>query len=278
VTRSRSRRAAAWPVEPVEFLRSLVPLGLLAVAAIFPLVRLPVLVLLVGGTAVALGRDAPVRWSWAATIPVATSLAWGVLPVPTAAPGGLDCADPTSPVALWRVAEAAVVLAILGLLARRLRAPRSTLGLRWPRRDVVRLSVIGFAIVGPLGLVIGPLLAGPFFGRIDYDPTDVAALVPALLFAVANGSMEELAYRGALLGWSGRVIGVWPAVVGQAVVFGLAHAGGDVVGNGVPLVLALGAGGFLAGAITVRTHSLLFALAIHIGLDIPLYYGLACST
>ena len=43
-------------------------------------------------------------------------------------------------------------------------------------------------------------------------------------------------------------------------------------------MVALGAGGVLAGAITVRTRSLLFPLAIHIGLDIPLYYGLACSS
>ena len=47
--------------------------------------------------------------------------------------------------------------------------------------------------------------------------------------------MEELAYRGALLGWSARVIGVPAAVVGQAVVFGLAHSGADVTGS--PLLL-----------------------------------------
>jgi membrane protease YdiL (CAAX protease family) len=73
-------------------------------------------------------------------------------------------------------------------------------------------------------------------------------------------------------------VGVWPAVVGQGIVFGLAHSGGDVLGNALPLMLALGAGGVVAGAITVRTRSLLFPLAIHIGLDIPLYYGLACAS
>ena len=278
VTRSRARTPAAGPIEPVEFLRSLVPLGLLGVAAFVPILRLPVLLLLIGGTAVAIGRDAPVRWAWAATVPVATSLAWGVLLVPQARPGGLDCTDPLSPITVFRVAEAVVVLIVLATFAWWLNAPRSSLALRWPRPDVVRLSAIGFLIVGPVGLVVGPILARPFFGPIDYDATRLAALVPALLFAVANGTMEEVAYRGALLGWSGRVVGVWPAVVGQGIVFGLAHSGGDVLGNGLPLMVVLGAGGVLAGAITVRTRSLLFPLAIHIGLDIPLYYGLACSS
>ena len=126
------------------------------------------------------------------------------------------------------------------MLASTLHATRSSLGLRRPARDVVRWSIIGFVVVGPLALVLGPILARPFFGEISYDVTVVGAIAPALVFAVANGTMEELAYRGALLGWSARVIGVWPAVVGQAVVFGLAHSGSDVVGNGVPLMLALG--------------------------------------
>jgi len=125
---------------------------------------------------------------------------------------------------------------------------------------------------------LGPILARPFFGEISYDVTVVGAIAPALVFAVANGTMEELAYRGALLGWSARVIGVWPAVVGQAVVFGLAHSGSDVVGNGVPLMLALGFGGLVAGIITVRTRSILLPLAIHIGLDIPIYYAFACAS
>ena len=279
MTRTGRRRAFAadWPTDPAQFARSIVPLGLLALAAIVPIARLPVLLVLIGGTAVAIARDAPVRWAWAGTVPIAVSLMWGALPAPVAAADGSDCADPTSPVAMWRVGEAALVLGSLGVLARVLGAPPSSLSLHWPRRDVVRLSVLGFVIVGPLALVVGPILARPFFGSIDYDTLNLGALLPALLFAIANGSMEELAYRGALQGWSARVVGVWPAVLGQAVVFGLAHSGADVLANGLVLMVALGAGGFIAGAITVRTRSVLFPLAIHIGLDIPIYYAFACA-
>jgi membrane protease YdiL (CAAX protease family) len=90
--------------------------------------------------------------------------------------------------------------------------------------------------------------------------------------------MEEVAYRGALLGWSAKVVGVWPAVVGQAVVFGLAHSGSDVASNGLPLVLALGTGGLIAGIITVRTRSILLPVALHIGFDIPIYFAFACAS
>jgi membrane protease YdiL (CAAX protease family) len=269
--------ARALPADWREFARSIVPLGLLALAAAVPVLRLPVLIALVAGTSVAIARHVPVRWTWAAGIPVAISLAWGVWPEPPIAIDGSDCANVFSPIALWRAAEAIVVLAALGVLAATMHARRSTLGLRRPSRSVVRWSILGFVVVGPLAFIVGPLLARPFFGQIEYGGAIVGALLPALLFAVANGTMEELAYRGALLGWSAKVIGVWPAVVGQAVVFGLAHSGSDVVSNGLPLVLALGAGGLLAGIITVRTRSILLPVALHIGFDIPIYYAFACA-
>jgi membrane protease YdiL (CAAX protease family) len=272
------RRLGALPTDWRDFGRSIVPLALLALAAAFPLLRLPVAVALVAGTAVGIARDAPVRWAWAAGVPVAISLAWGAFAAPQAAADGSDCASLTSPVALWRAAEAVVVPATLVVLARVLGAPRSSLFLHWPARAVVRWSVAGFLVAGPLALVLGPFVARPFFGDVGYDVTVIGAIVPALVFAIANGSMEELAYRGALLGWSARVMGVAPAVVGQAIVFGLAHSGSDVVGNGVPLMLALGAGGLIAGVIAVRTRSLLLPIAIHIGLDIPIYYAFACAT
>ena len=100
--------------------------------------------------------------------------------------------------------------------------------------------------------------------------------MPAAIFAVSNGVMEEVIYRGALMSWSGRVMGIGPALIGQAVVFGLAHSGTDVVGFQVPLMLAMGLGGLLAGLVTIRTRSLLIPIAVHVGLDIPIYFAFAC--
>ena len=169
------------------------------------------------------------------------------------------------------------MLAALTALAVVLRASPGSLSLRWPARRWVSWAVAGFLVSGPVALLAGPYLARPFFGDVGYELV-AGAIVPALVFAVANGIMEELIYRGALLGWSARVMGLGPAVVGQAVVFGLAHSGSDVIGLQVPLMLALGVGGLLAGVIAVRTRSLLIPIAVHIGLDIPIYFAFACGT
>jgi len=271
------RRLGALPTDWRDFGRSLVPLALLALAAAIPPLRIPILLALAAGTAVAIARGAPVRWAWAAALPLAVSLTWGTWPVPIAAPDGSDCANLLSPVSNWRALEAIIVLATLGGLTFALGATRTSLSLRRPSRMVVRWSIAGFLVTGPVALVIGPILAKPFFGDVGYDVTVVGAILPALVFAVANGTMEELIYRGALLGWSARVMGVAPALVGQAVVFGVAHSGSDVTGPGLPLMVAMGAGGLIAGVIAIRTRSLLLPIAIHVGFDIPIYYAFACA-
>ena len=120
------------PADPADFLRSVVLLALLAVAAAFPAARIAILVVLALGALVAIGRHAPVRWTWAAAVPVAVSLAWGTWPAPTGAADGSDCATPLSNVALWRVGEAVVVLGVLAAIALTMRASRGSLSLRWP--------------------------------------------------------------------------------------------------------------------------------------------------
>jgi membrane protease YdiL (CAAX protease family) len=41
-------------------------------------------------------------------------------------------------------------------------------------------------------------------------------------------------------------------------------------------MLAVGAGGLLAGIVVRRTGSLWLPIVVHIGLDVPLYYAAAC--
>jgi membrane protease YdiL (CAAX protease family) len=270
------------PADLADTARSGVPIGLLILAAAVPVARPFVLVALVAGVAVAIRRGAPVRWAWAAPIPVAVNLCWGLLAAPLADPLGGDCTDLGSPPAIWRATEAALALGSLALLAYVLRARRSDLGLRWPVRAVVRIAAVGALVLGPIGLLVGAWLARPFFGEFELDLSRPGFLVPAVVFALANGVMEELSYRGALLGWTSRatrtsrVTGTWLAVIGQAIVFGLAHGGADVGGSPVVLMFALGAGGFVAGVITLRTRSLLVPIAWHVALDLPLYVYLAC--
>ena len=270
----RTRRPL--PTDVADAARSAVPIGLLILAAAVPVARPIVLVALVAGFIVASRRNAPVRWSWAAAIPVAVGLCWGLLAAPTADLLGADCTRLDSPPAAWRALEAGIVLASLAVLAFVLGARPADLGLRWPARPVVRAALAGAVVLGPIGLLAGPALARPFFGAIDLDLGRPAFLLPALVFAVANGVTEELAYRGALLGWTSRITGTWLALLGQAVVFGVAHGGADVGGSPVLLMLALGGGGFVAGLIALRTRSLLVPIAWHVALDLPLYAYLAC--
>lgn len=269
---------ALLPRDPAASARALLPIVLLVLAAGVREVRILVLVAAVAGTLVAVRRDAPVRWAWAATVPVALSLSWGLIVPPAADPFGADCPSLVSPPALWRVAEAFLVLGAVLVLARTLHAPAASMWWRRPSRMVVRLSVAGFVILGPLGLLLGPILARPFFGAFGLDLSDPMALVPATIFAISNGVMEEVAYRGVLMGWSARIVGLAPALVLQSVVFGFAHSGPDFVGSPWPVIAALAVGGLIAGLITIRTRSLLLPIAVHVALDLPLYVYLACRT
>ena len=265
------------PTDWADLARTLVPVAILALGALVRETRPLALAALVAGTAVAMRRDAPVRWSWAATVPIAVSLTWGLLPSPDHSALAADCASPTSPVAMWRLAEAALVLGAAAVLALALRASRDSIWLRRPRRSVAWLSIAAFLVAGPVSLLLGALLARPFFGSFELDLSQPGALVPALVFALSNGIMEEVAYRGVLMGWLARVTGLWPAVLAQGVVFGLAHGGPDFVGSPLPVIAAMMVGGIVAGIITVRTRSLAFVIAVHVGFDIALYYGLACQ-
>ncbi len=269
---------AVLPRDPAGAARALLPIVLVLLAAGIRETRLAVVVALVAGTLVAIQRRAPVRWAWAGPVPVAASLAFGLIPPLNADPTGLDCASITSPPAIWRLLEAILVLGVLGSLAILLRAPAASLWLRRPSSRAIVISLVGFGLFGILGLAVGPALARPFFGAFGLDTSDPLTLLPALLFALANGIMEEVAYRGALMGWSARVIGLVPAVVLQAIVFGLAHGGPDIIAGALPLTAALALGGLLAGIVAIRTRSLLLPIAIHVALDLPLYVYLACRT
>ena len=209
-TRARGRCRADWR----EMARSIVPLGLLALGAALPLLRLPVLVALVAGTSRWRSRrDAPGPLGVGGRRSRSrSSLCWSAPAGPAVAPSTAPTARasrrrrrsgapprPSSCSARWRcwpgrsgppVRSRRPAAADAGALGRAL------VGRRVPGRRAGRRSSLG------------PILARPFFGEISYDVTVVGAIAPALVFAVANGTMEELAYRGALLGWSAKVIGV----------------------------------------------------------------------
>jgi membrane protease YdiL (CAAX protease family) len=255
--------------------------GVVAASAVVRPLRWPVLLALGAGVSLAAARghrDAPVVWLAAALLPVQSRLAYETV-APSISPTLEHCDDPVSPLALARVAEAAIVLGTLGasvaLLGRR---SVDALGLRLPSRRVVALSIVGPLVLVPLALVVGPLLTGPFFGPIGIDLSRPLAILPAVVLAIANATMEEAVFRGAVQGWGARSFGANGALLVQALLFGVTHIGPDFR-SGLAMLPVLGAvtvGGLLAGIIVRRTGSLMFPIAIHAALDVPLYYAFAC--
>jgi len=265
---SDGERSAHW-------FAALAPVALLVLAALIPVLRLPfVAVLGIGWVLAQLmsPRHAP---PWAATLPVAAILAWASVYGRDVPLGAAGCSDPLSRIALSRVGEAAAVLGVVAVLAVLLRVRPADIGLRGADHGILAAAV-GLAVLTALaGLVIGPLLAAPFFGEVSFA-MPVAAVVPALIFGVTNGVMEEVAYRGWLQSHLRPFVGVAGAIVLQGLVFGIAHAGPEVTGPLVLHVAQMSAAGIVAGVIAQR-FGLLPVIAVHIGADVALYFGLGCS-
>jgi membrane protease YdiL (CAAX protease family) len=260
--------------------RSSATLGVLVVAALcaaalVPMLRSPLLVLLLVAVLVA-PRGAAWRWAVAAALPVALILAWGGLLGERLVPDHVICADPLSPKAWERALEALLVVGLIVLLARSLGTGLGSLGLGRPSRRELALGLVAVVLIPIPALYIGAILAEPFFGNIDLDLSNPLAIIPALTLAIANGTMEELAYRGALMSWLTRAAGPAVGLIGQAAIFGLAHTGSDFTGPELPVVLAIAAAGLFAGLIVRRTRSLWFVIVVHIAFDVPLYYAAAC--
>ena len=258
---------------------------LLVAAAAVESLRVPVLALLLAAFLAAglLARrpcaEGPARHllAYGGCLVVALNLAWGGVPLSAIIGTVATCADRLAPFAALRVVGALLVLATLWLVIHLVHASPADIGLRWPSREWLVLSVVAVALVGAGAALLGPRLAEPFFGPISPPTASLGALVPAILFALANATMEEVAYRGALLRWLTPAAGVVNALALQAFVFGLAHGvGTDFIGSPLPIMAATAAAGLVLGALALRTRSLLLPITIHLALDIPVFYGKVC--
>jgi membrane protease YdiL (CAAX protease family) len=250
-------------------------LAVIVSSAIVPPLR-PVAALVLGIGCVALWRSArPEAIAWAAVLPVALGLALPWILGPDAPLGDPACTNPVSIIVLRRIVLAGVVLGAVAALAVAHGSRIAELGLGRPSRPEAAIAAAGCVALVVGGLVIGPAIAAPFFGQLAF-PVPVAALLPAIVFGVVNGVTEEVAYRGAMQGWLGRLAPVWVAIGFQGLVFGMIHAGPEVV-TLLPVHIALLAtAGIAAGVVRWRTGTLWIPAAIHVGADVALYVGLAC--
>lgn len=251
------------------------PVAVVILAAFVPELRIPAALAASAGWGVLRARRHPAAIAWAAVLPVVVVLTWPILLGPDTPLGEAGCTDPASPIVIRRVAVAVAGLLVVALLARLHRSSWGELGLRVPR-PLEAIAGLGAGLaVAVVGLYVGPWLAGPFFGRLEF-PVPVAALVPAVVFGIANGTLEEVQYRGAMQAWLGRVV-PWPAAVAaQGLVFGIVHAGPEVIALLPVHIVLMSTAGIGAGLVRRWTGSLWLPIGIHVGADIALYVGLAC--
>ena len=222
---------------------TVLPVAIVVASTLTPTARWLAVVVLLLGLVVLRKRHLSVAWHWAALVPIAVRLAWSAA-VPAPAPALADCANLLSPTALGRIIEAALVLATIAALAVLLRSDRASLAVGWPAPAIVALSIAAPLVITPVALIVGPMLTGPFFGTVRIETGLPAAIVPAFALAFSNATMEELTFRGAILGWGSRTLGPTRALVLQAGLFGLTHAGTDFVdplGQAVTAAAARGA-------------------------------------
>jgi membrane protease YdiL (CAAX protease family) len=249
--------------------------AVLLLAALIPELRpVAALILLTGWGALRATRR-PEAIAWAAVIPVALVLPWPWILGADTPLGEGGCTSPTSVIAVRRLAVAAFGLAVVAGLARVHGSGLVELGLRRPRALEAAVAIAAVLVVALGGLVVGPWLARPFFGDLDF-PRPLAALVPAVAFGVANGVLEEVSYRGAMQAWLGRVTPLAWAVGVQGLAFGIVHAGPEVLAL-LPVHIALMAAvGVVGGVARAKLGSLWVPIGVHVGADIALYVGLAC--
>jgi len=256
-----------------------IPVALVTAAALVPVLRLPVLVAVATVAGTALLRRLPTRpagaWiAWIAILPVAVGLAVGLVPDPAVAnPGACDSLF-VAPV-MRRVVQAAFVLGAIAILTLRMGDWRS-LGIVMPSDRRVTFLAAATPVLVPIVFIAGPVLAGPFFGEVRLGLPSPAALLPAAILAVSNAALEETAYRGCVQRWGAGALGRSGAIVAQALVFGCAHQGADLLAGGPLLWAGAVASGLLAGIVADRTRSLLLPFALHAAVDIPLALALTC--
>ncbi len=249
--------------------------ALLLLAALVPGLRPVVAVALLSGWLLLLFRGRPEALAWAATLPVGVPLVWPWILGIDIPLGEAACIAPISDIVLRRLIVAAVGLGLAGVVSIVHRMELAELGLRRPRRGEAGVALGGLLVLGIGGPVIGPILAEPFFGPIEFA-TPAAVIVPAVLFGIANGVLEEVSYRGVLQAGLGRLAPIALAIAFQGLVFGIVHAGPEVVAL-LPLHIAvLTAVGVAAGIARWKLGSLWIPIGIHVGADIALYVGLAC--
>jgi uncharacterized protein len=196
--------------------------------------------------------------------------------------GNIETISLTGTLAIYLAVAAGIAVAL-----RRLRAPLSFLGLRWPTANDVGLTLlllipwyIGIAVVTSLSSAAfngGHLVQSNSRLIFVQRPNGIGLLLLALLVtAVAAPICEEIFFRGMLFRLLRSRVPLWAAIVLSAVAFGLAHASPVVslallptfMFMGIVLALVYSRTGWLTNSILL--HGLSNAIATVVAFNVAL--------
>jgi membrane protease YdiL (CAAX protease family) len=142
------------------------------------------------------------------------------------------------------------------------------------------IGLLGFAVF--VGLTFGP--NGPFFkaAATDGGLTKILPIVPwVLVFVLSNAFMEELLFRGLLLGRYEKLMGPWLALFATTIGFALAHVQVNYTAQVAGFVAFVFVLGLIWGVLMQKTKSIWGSVLFHAGADVavilPIYQQMAGS-
>lgn len=176
---------------------------------------------------------------------------------------------------LLSVPEFVFKLVILGIcfgLANTLSVDRVENYINWPSRQPLVDIVIGLTIGLATAFIINfiSVFAIRIWGKSIYSPDIMKSLIPRnqiewvliippLLVSVA---VEELLFRGLMIGGFSVVVNPWAMALASGVLFGLMHSPQGNLG-----IVLTGAVGIAFGAVFILTDSLLVVVVAHFALN-----------
>ena len=146
-------------------------------------------------------------------------------------------------------------------------------GLRLGGRAALR-AVPATALVLVAIVVVFLAVPATLLGRVALPLSVLARDLPLLGPAYClQAAAQEIAFRGALQRVLEQDLGPWPAIVGQSLLFGLAHIAVQYEGPAAPIIPVTVGLGLGFGWVTWRTGSLLPVIVAHAVLEVGQAYG-----
>lgn len=179
---------------------------------------------------------------------------------------------PRSPLGLvgYLLSTASALVAGWIMLIRFDGRPPGALGFAWTRaagREVGTGMLVGGGLIAAASALLFATGSARFIPDVGGPVEYLGVLAWTLLFFSLAAALEEALFRGYAFQALVEGIGVWPAVLITSALFSIAHAGNPNLEGGAryPALINIFLAGILLSFAYLRTRSLWFATAVHVG-------------